>query len=39
MAAGPRIVPVEDDAFQRQIVTDDLAQPGLLPHPLGPGGE
>ncbi|RYJ02788.1 MAG: response regulator transcription factor [Acetobacteraceae bacterium] len=37
MAAGPRIVLVEDDAFQRQIVTDYLAQHGLRPVPLGAG--
>lgn len=37
--AAPRIVLVEDDGFQRQLVTDYLAQHGLRPVPVASGAE
>ena len=37
--AAPRIVLVEDDGFQRQLVTDYLAQHALRPVPVSSGAE
>src|SRR5579883_386971 len=39
MASAPKIVLVEDEAFQRQIITECLAQHGLRPTALASGGE